>query len=75
MENQAAAHLIQSYLSFQKKNTILILWLCNIVAYLPWCGPTFGTYDELAVMDESGTSPDSIPSGLSHEPANKINIT
>lgn len=34
--------------------------------YLPLPGPTFGTYDELAVIAESGIPPDSIPRGKSH---------
>lgn len=37
----------------------------DAVTHLPLFGPTFGTYDELAVMASSGISPDSIPSGLS----------
>jgi hypothetical protein len=45
--------------------------VCSKVVYLPRCGPTLATYDELAVMAESGTSPDSIPNGKSHEPVKK----
>lgn len=37
----------------------------------PFWGPTFGTYEDVAVMEESGISPDSIPSGRSHVPGNK----
>lgn len=40
----------------------------NILNYLPFLGPTFATYEELAVMASSGMAPDSIPRGSLHEP-------
>lgn len=43
------------------------------MAHLPLFGPTFGTYDELAVIASSGISPDSIPSGLSQVSETKRN--
>jgi len=55
--------MIQSYLLFLEKIISFNSLVCSKVVYLPWCGPTLGTYDELAVMAESGTSPDSIPNG------------
>lgn len=45
----------------------------NYITYLPFFGPTFGTYDELALIASSKISPDSIPSGLSQESVNKLN--
>lgn len=44
--------------------------------YLPLLGPTLGTlYDELAVIDESGMAPDSIPRASSHSPGKKNKTT
>lgn len=43
----------------------------NLFTHLPFFGPTFGTYDELAVIAISGISPDSIPSGVSQESESK----
>lgn len=41
-------------------------------SYRPLLGPTFGTlYDELAVIAESGISPDSIPNASSHSSEKK----
>lgn len=43
--------------------------------YLPFLGPTLGTYDELAVMPSSGIAPDSIPSGSLQEPVTNMHLS
>lgn len=52
-----------------------ILENVDIINYLPFRGPTLGTYEELAVMASSGIAPDSIPSGSLQKPVTNMHFS